>query len=99
MDGGVLLTACSYASVPDIVRPLASVPDEADAIEAAYTNVKRLNDCSIGKLGEALAMGYHTWFFLGHAGARAHRAICGASSSRTCACAQGKSSTEGAFSR
>ena len=63
----VLITACSYANVAGLVRPLVDVPEEAKAIEAAFPAhaTTRLDNPSVDALAAALP-GRTSWFFLGH---------------------------------
>ena len=63
----VLITACSYANVAGLVRPLVEVPAEARAIQDAFPAhaTTRLDDPSVDALAAALP-GHNTWFFLGH---------------------------------
>lgn len=63
----VLITACSYANVAGLVRPLVEVPAEARAIQDAFPShaTTRLDDPSVDALAAALP-GHNTWFFLGH---------------------------------
>ena len=69
----ILITACSYATLAALVQPLLDVPEEARAIQAAFSahSTVLLNDPSIDALAAALP-GKTTWFFLGHGDAMVH---------------------------